>query len=202
MTNLVSKAWWVAAAERAIRTALVVAIPYIPASYIGQVPYLSIFSAALLAAILSLLTSLAGLPEVAGKQPVWWFAITERVVKTVAQAAVTAVGNAVLFGDVHWVNVGQIALTAGFGSLLLAFLRQLPEADVPLAQAVSQVVHTNASGAETQQSLPYVAPIESAPVPEAPAQTATASHRADTVAVPVVAAEPATKESINDAPRA
>lgn len=133
MINLISKAWWEAAGSRALRTAIVVAIPYIPASYTGQVPYLTILSAAVLAAILSLLTSLVGLPEVSGKQPVWWFAVAERVVKTIAQAAITAVGNAVLLQNVHWLDIAQIALTAGFGSLLLAFLKELPEASVPQA---------------------------------------------------------------------
>lgn len=137
MTNLISKVWWEAAGGRALRTAIVVAIPYIPASYLGQVPYLTILSAAVLAAILSLLTSLAGLPEVSGKQPIWWVAVAERVVKTIAQAAITAVGNALLLQNVHWLDIAQIALTAGFGSLLLAFLKELPEASVP--QAVGPV---------------------------------------------------------------
>lgn len=131
MSNLVSGAWWKAALIRAARTALVVAIPYLPASVTGQTPYLTILSAIVLAAILSLLTSLAGIAEADGAVVPWWYGVLDRVVKTVAQAIVTAVGNALLFQDVNWASIPPIVATAAFGSLLLAFLSTLPESEHP-----------------------------------------------------------------------
>ena len=59
------KAWWKAAAVRAIKTVAQTAVATIgSASVLGEVDWLMIGSAAVLAGILSLLTSVAGLPEV------------------------------------------------------------------------------------------------------------------------------------------
>ncbi|MCD8286093.1 MAG: holin [Clostridia bacterium] len=65
MQYLKSKAWWSAAAVRAIKTVCQTAIAVIGASAVlADVNWLTVLSAAVLAGILSLLTSLAGLPEV------------------------------------------------------------------------------------------------------------------------------------------
>ena len=66
MSNLMSKAWWAAAGTRAIKTAAQAAIGAIGASaaVIGQVNWEVVAGAAALAAVVSLLTSLEGLPEV------------------------------------------------------------------------------------------------------------------------------------------
>ena len=66
MSNLMSKAWWAAAGTRAIKTAAQAAIGAIGASaaVIGQVNWEVVTGAAALAAVVSLLTSLEGLPEV------------------------------------------------------------------------------------------------------------------------------------------
>lgn len=65
MNNLTSKAWWAAAGTRAIKTAAQAAIGAIGASaaVIGQVNWEVVAGAAALAAVVSLLTSLEGLPE-------------------------------------------------------------------------------------------------------------------------------------------
>ena len=65
MSNLTSKAWWAAAGTRAIKTAAQAAIGAIGASaaVIGQVNWEVVAGAAALAAVVSLLTSLEGLPE-------------------------------------------------------------------------------------------------------------------------------------------
>ena len=64
MNEIDWKAWVKAAGIRAIKTVAQAAIGAIGASYaIGDVDWLLVGSAALLAGILSLLTSLAGLPE-------------------------------------------------------------------------------------------------------------------------------------------
>lgn len=63
MTNF--KAWFKAAGVRAIKTVAQTAIATIGTSAVmGEVNWLMVGSAALLAGILSLLTSIAGLPEV------------------------------------------------------------------------------------------------------------------------------------------
>lgn len=65
--NLSSKSWWKAAGIRAIKTIAQTAIATIgTAAVMSEVNWLAVLSASCLAGILSLLTSLAGLPEVEG----------------------------------------------------------------------------------------------------------------------------------------
>ena len=65
MQNLTNKKWWEAAGIRAIKTVCQTAIATIgTATAMGGVDWLLCGSASLLAGIISLLTSLAGLPEV------------------------------------------------------------------------------------------------------------------------------------------
>lgn len=60
-----SKQWWRAAGIRALRTICQTAIASIgTAAVMSQVNWLAVVSASALAGILSMLTSLAGLPEV------------------------------------------------------------------------------------------------------------------------------------------
>ncbi len=66
--NLKSMTWWKAAGIRAIKTVAQTAIATIgTAAVMESVNWLAVLSASILAGILSLLTSLAGLPEVDGK---------------------------------------------------------------------------------------------------------------------------------------
>lgn len=66
---LVNKQWWKAAAIRAIRTIAQTAIAAIgTTALIENVNWLVVGSTAALAGILSLLTSLAGLPEVSEEE--------------------------------------------------------------------------------------------------------------------------------------
>ena len=63
--NLSSMSWWKAAGIRAVRTVAQTAIASIgTAAVMSQVNWPVVLSASALAGILSLLTSLAGLPEV------------------------------------------------------------------------------------------------------------------------------------------
>ncbi len=60
----IDKRWWKAAGIRAVKTIAQTAIATIgTAAVMGEVNWLGVGSAALLAGILSLLTSVAGLPE-------------------------------------------------------------------------------------------------------------------------------------------
>lgn len=63
--NLTSKSWWYAAGIRALKTIAQTAIATIGTAVVmSQVNWGMVASASALAGILSLLTSLAGLPEV------------------------------------------------------------------------------------------------------------------------------------------
>lgn len=65
MKYLTSKDWWAAAGTRAIKTVCQTAVAMIGTSaLISEVTWAQTVSAALLAGVVSLLTSLAGLPEV------------------------------------------------------------------------------------------------------------------------------------------
>ena len=65
MNNLTNSKWWAAAGIRAIKTTCQTAIATIgTAAIMSQVDWKIVASASLLAGVLSLLTSLAGLPEV------------------------------------------------------------------------------------------------------------------------------------------
>ena len=65
MSNLNNPEWWAAAGIRALKTFAQAAIATIGTSaYMGAVDWKMVASSSALAAILSLLTSLAGLPEV------------------------------------------------------------------------------------------------------------------------------------------
>lgn len=65
MKNIITKQWAKAACVRAVRTFAQAAIATIgAAAAMGQVDWIMVGSSAVLAAVLSLLTSIAGLPEV------------------------------------------------------------------------------------------------------------------------------------------
>lgn len=65
MNYLTNKDWWAAASVRALKTVAQTAIAAIGASaLVSEINWLQVVSAAVVAGLLSLLTSLAGLPEV------------------------------------------------------------------------------------------------------------------------------------------
>lgn len=65
MSNLASKAWWAAAGTRSLKTICQTAVATIGSSaVISAVDWKMVISASILAGLLSILTSIAGLPEV------------------------------------------------------------------------------------------------------------------------------------------
>lgn len=60
----------------------------------------------------------------------WAKAAGMRAIRTVAQAAIGAIGSAAMMGEVNWVVVGSTAALAGAVSLLTS-VAGLPEVEVP-----------------------------------------------------------------------
>lgn len=66
---LTNKEWWKAAGIRAIKTFAQTAVATIPVAVtIAEVQWLQVLGTSALAAVMSLLTSLAGLPEIKEKE--------------------------------------------------------------------------------------------------------------------------------------
>jgi hypothetical protein len=156
MSSLVTIVWWKAALFRALRTAGVIATPYVP-TVLYDNSWIIVGSAAGFGFVTSILTSLFGIPESDGTTVTWWFGLTERVVKTAAQALLTAFGTATMFEQVNWESVPAIVGTAVLGSLLLGVLKVLPESEIPLVQVAAPVVIVNEKGEQTEQEVPVVA---------------------------------------------
>ena len=109
-TRLTDRSWWGAALLRGLYTAIAVALPYLGAATLVEVPWLTVASTAALAFIVSLVTSLAGLPEVEGVDLPWWvFAI-------LAMALACALG--ILGIEVNVKTLG-VMLTIETGLLLI-----------------------------------------------------------------------------------
>ena len=65
METLTNKKWWKAAGIRAIKTVCQTAVAMLgTTAFLNEVNWAAVVSASILAGILSLLTSLAGIPEV------------------------------------------------------------------------------------------------------------------------------------------
>jgi len=159
--SVFSGAWWKAAGVRAFRTFLIVATTYLPATYTDAVPFAVALSAAGFAAILSIVTSLAGLAEVNAVQVPWFIAILIRVVKTVAQALAGGVlANVVLIQDIRWDTVLATTISAGFGSLLLGALKTLPETADPIDAGTVSFTTINQQGDTVQTAVPVVASLD------------------------------------------
>ncbi len=126
LSNLTNSTWWADAGKRAAYTALVVAVPYLGASLLADIPWVTVLLTSALAFLASIVTSLAGLPEVEGVNLPWWLAAIERVVKTFAQSLAAGFVGATLITDVDWAFVLQAALIAALGSLLRLILATLP----------------------------------------------------------------------------
>ena len=156
MKNLLSGIWWKAASLRALRTALVIAVPYAP-TVIYDNSWLIVGSTALFGAVVSLATSLKGISETTDTVVPWYYAIFERAVKTGAQALIAAFGTATMFQAVEWSTVPAIVGSSVLGTLFLTVIAQLPGTDEPVAPAAVTTVTETPSGEEAMVSVPVVA---------------------------------------------
>ena len=120
-SDLTSSSWWKAAGIRVVYTVLAIVVAYLLPGLEGgfaSIQWVFVGSAAAMGAILSLLTSLAGLPETVGKNVAWWLAALERVSKTFAQALLATIGASALLHEVDWSMALQ---TAGLAALVSLF---------------------------------------------------------------------------------
>jgi len=124
---LTSASWWKAAGFRALRTFLVVITPFVPSISADVSAIVPAASVAGFAAVLSLVTSMGGIPEATGAARSFWAATVDRVLKSVAQALAASMVGAAVFTDLDWTSVAPVAVAAGLGSLLLTFISRLPE---------------------------------------------------------------------------
>ena len=140
LSELLSRAWWSAAGQRALRTVLVALVPFVPPILQGSVEAMwAALSTSTLAAVLSLAWSFRSLPEIDGLPRPWWAAALDRFVRTFAQVLLAGIPAVTLIQDVPWPVLLSNALAAAVGSLILAAISALPETQ-PLSVPADKVV--------------------------------------------------------------
>jgi hypothetical protein len=132
--------WWDAAAKRALYTALAAILPAVTLLLIGEVSPVYVAGMAAAAALLSLATSLAGIPETGAAAVPLWRAIITRTLKTAAQVALPALAAVTVVTELDWqglaVQVGGAALT----TLIRTVMANLPETAAPNAPPTGDVI--------------------------------------------------------------
>lgn len=140
LSELLSRSWWSAAGQRALRTVLVALVPFVPPILQGSTQAIwAALSTSALAAVLSIAWSFRSLPEVDGLPRPWWAAALDRFVRTFAQVLLAGIPAVTLIQDVPWQVLLTNALAAAVGSLILAAISALPETQ-PLSVPADKVV--------------------------------------------------------------
>lgn len=112
--------WAAGVVDRAIRTALQTLAAYLSAAQlINQVAWVPALLAVVFAVILSLLTSLTGLPSFG---EAWGFQLLERAVKTFAQSLLAFIGTAAMFDQVDWKTGLSAAALAALYSVVTSVM--------------------------------------------------------------------------------
>lgn len=143
---LLTLTWWTAAGQRAAYTALAALLPLAALLVAGDVTTTYVILVVALALAASLVTSLAGLPEVAGRDVPIWLAVVVRVTKTGAQTLAASLGGAVLLTDVDWKVAGTAVAGAALTTLVRTLMTYLPETPSPDAGDVAIVSNVTVNG--------------------------------------------------------
>ena len=148
-----TRTWWAAAWKRAAYTALAAVLPAVTLLVLGEVSPVYVAGMAAAAALLSLATSLAGIPETTGTPVPLWRAIVTRTLKTAGQVALPALAAVTVVTELDWqgmaVQVGGAALT----TLIRTVMSYLPET-------------APAAPAPTGDVIPYEDEVDLTPPPE------------------------------------
>ena len=123
-------AWWVAAGQRAAHTAIAAVIPLAALLFTGDVTPLYVLGVVALSGFVSMVTSLAGIPEADDRTVPLWRAIVVRVLKTAGQVAAPMVVSLTVITDVGWYELGVAVGGAALATLLRTLLAYLPEVDL------------------------------------------------------------------------
>ncbi len=122
-----TRAWWVAAGQRAAYTALAALLPLVTLVFAGTVDVVHVLLVVALAVVVSLATSAAALPELTDTTVPLWKAVTVRVLRTTGQTLVANVGGAVILTDLDWGAVVIAVAGAAATTLVRTVLARLPE---------------------------------------------------------------------------
>ena len=127
---LFTPAWWNAAGQRAVYTALAALSGLVLLLLQGQVSITYVLSFVAVALLTSFATSLTGLPEVEGTAEPLWRAILTRTAKTAGQIALPALTAVTLLDEITWDQLGvQVAAGVLFTLIrtLQAYLPEVPD---------------------------------------------------------------------------
>ncbi|AEI11803.1 hypothetical protein [Cellulomonas gilvus] len=132
--DLLTLDWWTAAGQRAAYTALAALLPLAALLIAGDVDVLYVLLVVALALLASLATSLAGLPEVTGRDTSPWIAVLVRVTKTSAQTLAANLVGSVVLTDVDWHITGTAVAGAALTTLVRTLMAYLPETPTGAAE--------------------------------------------------------------------
>lgn len=136
-----TRAWWEAAGTRMADTALAVLLPLVFLLVAGDVAPVHVISLVAVQVLAVLATSLAGLPEVAGKSVSLWRAVVVRTAKTLGQSIATALVGVELIEAVDWSAAWVLIAGATLYTLLRTLRDWLPETLPALADDVKVTIH-------------------------------------------------------------
>lgn len=137
--SIFTRAWWAAAGRRALATVIAALIPLTGVLVAGGVPPLDALSLSVAVGVASLLTSLAGLPELTGRSVTLLRAIVVRCAKTLGQTGAVMFVGVTVIEAVDW---RDFAITVG-GAVVVTLLRTvlayLPETDTTALDAEAEL---------------------------------------------------------------
>ena len=124
---LFSRSWWAAAGARAANTAIAALLPLVMLLVAGSATPAHVLDLVAIQVILSLATSLAGLPELGGKTTPLWQAILTRSAKTLGQSLGTALVGVELLSAIDWSAAWVLIAGATLTTILRTLHDYLPE---------------------------------------------------------------------------